>query len=101
MISGQLSGKRKQATGNGKPATGNGKPDGSPFPVSRFPLPVACCLFSLLFAASATAAPVIEVRARTRLSIDTVTRTGAGVHVRGTLVDAISGEGISGRYVQV
>src|SRR5262249_4559411 len=55
----------------------------------------------LLLTATASAAPVIEVRARTRLSVDTVTRTGSGVHVRGSLTDAVTGDGISGRYVQV
>ena len=44
----------------------------------------------LLFCATtvASAAPVIDIRARTRLTIDTVTRTGSGVHIRGTLTDA-------------
>src|SRR5215813_5799062 len=55
----------------------------------------------LLLTVPAVAAPVIEVRARTRLTIETVTRTGSGVHVRGGLSDAVTGDGISGRYVQV
>src|SRR5262249_6857443 len=57
--------------------------------------------FLLLMSATAAAAPVIEIRARTRLTVDTVTRTGSGVHVRGALTDAVTAEGIAGRYVQV
>jgi hypothetical protein len=50
-------------------------------------------------AASAAAAPVIEVRARARLFVESVTRTGGGVRVRGVLLDAGAGSGIAGRTV--
>ena len=49
--------------------------------------------------APAAAAPTIDVRARTRVSVDAVVRTGAGVHIRGTLADATTGEGVVGRHV--
>ena len=51
--------------------------------------------------ATASAAPVIDVRARTRIGIDRVVRTGQGVHIHGTLIDAMTGEGISGRHIEV
>jgi hypothetical protein len=57
--------------------------------------------FLLALAGSAAAAPVLDVRARTRLLIDGVARTGSGVRVRGGLTDASSPEGVSGREVLV
>lgn len=56
-------------------------------------------VLALLSAAQAAAAPTIDVRARTRVSVDAVVRTGAGVHIRGTLADATTGEGVVGRHV--
>jgi hypothetical protein len=49
--------------------------------------------------ALAHAAPTIDVRARTRVGIDAAVRGAAGVHVRGSLVDALTGAGVSGRRV--
>jgi len=60
--------------------------------------PLAAALV-LGIAASAVAAPVIDVRARTRILVENVTRTGNGVRVRGVLIDAGAGGGIAGRTV--
>jgi hypothetical protein len=62
---------------------------------------VALLVVAVGSAATAGAAPVIDVQARTRVGIDTVTRTGSGVRVRGTLVDASTGDGLAGREVIV
>ncbi len=50
---------------------------------------------------AAIAAPTVTVSAKTRLTIDEVVRGGAGVHVRGALQDAGTGEGIAGRTVEI
>jgi hypothetical protein len=55
----------------------------------------------LVCAGAATAAPVIDVQARTRVSVEAVTRTGSGVRVRGLLLDASTGEGLAGREVEI
>jgi hypothetical protein len=54
-----------------------------------------------LFAPAALAAPTVTVAAKTSIAIDEVVRGGAGVHVRGSLKDAGTGEGIGGRTVVV
>src|SRR5262249_39953764 len=54
-----------------------------------------------LLAGAAFAAPTVTVSAKTRLTIDEVARGGAGVHVRGALLDAGTGEGIAGRTVEI
>jgi hypothetical protein len=52
-------------------------------------------------ASSIWAAPTIDVRARTRIVIDDIARTHAGVHVRGTLLDASTGAGVAAHDVLV
>lgn len=54
-----------------------------------------------LWSVGASAAPTIDVRARTRLAIESVTRTGQGVHIHGSLTDALSSEGIAGRPITI
>lgn len=56
-------------------------------------------LWVAVLAGAAQAAPIVDVRARTRITVDSVERTGSGVHVRGLLVDAGTGEGVGGRDV--
>ena len=59
-------------------------------------------LLPLLFVSfSVGAAPVIDVRARTRATIDAVVPTGSGVRIRGSLTDSLSGEGVVGRHVLI
>ena len=55
----------------------------------------------LLVALPAAAAPVVTIRARTRVVIDGVARIGDHVQVRGTLTDAATGEPVSGEQVRV
>jgi len=62
---------------------------------------IARLLAVCLVAQAAWAAPTVAVSAKTRLTIDEVARGGAGVHVRGTLVDAGTGEGIVGRTIVI
>jgi hypothetical protein len=61
----------------------------------------AAAIVVLAVATTAGGAPTIDVRARTRLAVLTVARTGSGVWVRGGLVDAGSGEGVVGRTVLI
>jgi hypothetical protein len=55
----------------------------------------------IVLAGSALAAPVVTVRARTRVQIEDVARIGDSVQVRGTLVDAATGEPVPGAEVRV
>ncbi len=58
-------------------------------------------LLLLALAGAAHAAPLVDVRARTRITVESVERTGSGVHVRGQLIDAGTGEGVAARDVIV
>lgn len=64
--------------------------------------PRALSLLLLLAAATpSAAAPVLHVRARTRLELTTVERTPTGVLVFGRLMDEALGEPIAGRVVAI
>jgi Carboxypeptidase regulatory-like domain len=55
----------------------------------------------LALSADASAAPTVTIRARTKVTIDGVARTGSEVQVRGTVVDAATGEPVSNKDVEV
>jgi hypothetical protein len=61
---------------------------------------VVVVVAAVAFVRVAGAVPTIDVRARTRATIDAVVHT-TGIHVRGTLTDALTGEGVVGRRVIV
>jgi hypothetical protein len=55
----------------------------------------------LLLATTAGAAPTIKVKARTRLSIDGVSKIGGGARVSGRLLEVGNGEGLQGAMIFV
>ena len=60
------------------------------------------CLLSVCVAATAAAAPQVEIRAQTKLVLDKVRLVGDdGAEVRGQLLDNLTGEGLGGQVVMI